>query len=250
MGNWRIPGGCSVILAVASLWGANSLTAQAQNPTEEFQRVAAQLSDRRLAGTEEDEGLQNRALAWLDRAVLEALNAAPPEVPAAINQRLAELVAPDTRLGESYRLFPLGPHAFLLSVNFGFAGPSAVRVYARPRLPEQGFQLAARIDRFTQQDYFDEFLEVVPLSQEEGVFVTVTGRTDELKTGGFMAWRFASGRLVRLWSTDLLERSSYEVTSSEFRLSFCAEAEEDDPLRCARMLRERYTWRGGWRLLE
>lgn len=224
------------------------MAAQAQKPAAEFQRLAAQLSERRLAGTEEDEALQARAVAWLDRTVLDALNAVPPEAVAAINQRLAGPVAPDARLGEGYRLLPLGPDAFLLSVNFGFAGPSAVRVYARR--PGEGLQLAASIDRFTQQEYFDEFLEVVPLSQDEGVFLTVTGRTDELKTGGFMAWRLVSGRLVRLWSTDLLERSSYEVTASELRLSYCAEAEEDNPMHCARMVRERYTWHGGWRLVQ
>jgi hypothetical protein len=239
-----------MLLAVGCLATPGSLAAQASNPAEEFQRMAAQLAERRLAGAEEDEAAQTRALAWLDRTVLDALNDAPPATAETINRRLAELVAPGSRLGEGYQLLALGPDAFLLSANFGFAGPSAVRVYGRSPEAGRGYELVARIDRFTQQEYFDEYLEVALLSAEEGVFVTVTGRTDELKTGGFMAWRFASRRLVRFWATDLLERSSYEVTASEFRLSFCAETEEDDPLRCARMVRERYTWRGGWRRVE
>jgi hypothetical protein len=137
-----------------------------------------------------------------------------------------------------------------LSVNFGLAGPSAVRIYAAGRGGTPAFQLAAGIDRFTKAEYFDEFLSVVQVSPGDGVFITVTGRTDELETGSFIAWRFDGRQLQRLWSTELLERSRYELAGTEFRLTYCEETDEDDPRKCLRMQRERYRWNGEWRLLE
>lgn len=230
-----------------------SPVAAAQDRVAEFKQLASQVVSRRLAGMEENEADQNRALELVDAMVLEQLNAAAAPNPEAVNSGLSQLVLRQPPVGEEYRLLRMGPansRWFLLIANFGLAGPSALRIYGKPSDPALPYQLAARIDRFTQPEYFDEFLSVAQVAPGDGVFVTVTGRTDELETGGFIAWRFDAGRLQRLWATELLERSRYEVSGTEFRLTYCDESDEDDPRKCARQLHERYAWRGAWFLLE
>ena len=93
-------------------------------------------------------------------------------------------------------------------VNFGLGGPAAVRIYAATA---GRFALAAKIDHFSQKDFFDSDIELVPVSEGEPVFVTVSGRTDDLSTGIFSAWRFDGHDLVSLWTSDLLQQSNYEA---------------------------------------
>ncbi|MGH9795148.1 MAG: hypothetical protein ACRD5G_10270 [Candidatus Acidiferrales bacterium] len=231
-----------------------TVSAAPQDRAAQFRPLAAELAERRLAGGEESEGEQARALQLADAVVLGILNAgAPTTDDVAPSGSLETLLAQPPRVGESYQLMRLGPPSrpwYLLAANVGLAGPSAVRIYARPP-SSAGYRLVARIDRFSQADYFDEFLSLALVAPAEGVFVTVTGRTDELETGGYIAWHFDGERLERLWATDLLERSRYEVAGGEFRVTYCEESDDDDPSRCARMLRERFAWRGGqWLTLE
>lgn len=242
---WRGPFALLLLLLAAS--------AAPQDRAAQFKPLAAELAERRLAGGEEFEAEQARALEVADAIVLGMLNAAAPISDDAPTRSLEALLAQPPRVGESYQLIRMAtPNRpwYLLAANVGLAGPSAVRIYARPP-GSTGYRLFARIDRFSQADYFDEFLSLALVAPAEGVFVTVTGRTDELETGGYIAWHFDGERLERLWATDLLERSRYEVAGGEFRLTYCEESDEDDPSRCARTLRERFAWRGGqWLTLE
>lgn len=222
----------------------------------EFKRLVALIIERRTSGGERGEGTaaeEQSALGILDAFVLDALNAADDPKLEVLNQRLAMLVTQQPPVGEGYAVLRLdgSPPAFALAANFGSSGPSAARFYLRG--PEK-YRLAARIDPVAQPDYFDDYLEIVPISksaQDAGmVFVTVTGRTDEFATGVFAAWRLTRDRLEELWVTDLLPRSSYAVGSNGFQLTYCAEPDEDRPGVCQRMTRERYIWDGAWKRVE
>ena len=208
----------------------------------EFKRLAAQIAPERSLATEQGAGSQQEALSILDQFALEALQGEGEPDLKALNHRLAELVAQQPARGESYIVVRLGgsPALFALAANFGVSGPSAVRLYARG---SHGYELSARIDRFSQQDFFDDYLELVPVNNAP-VFVTVTGRTDELATGMFAAWRFAGGRLENLWSSDLLPQSSYEARPDGLEITYCAETDEDQPSVCRGMARDRYVWDG------
>ncbi len=225
--------------------------AQAVHQREaEFQQLAAQLAEQRVNGGEEKPEPQERALAILDGIVLEALNRSARLDREALNQTLAPLVSDESAIGESYQIMPLGgdPPAFVLLANFGLSGPSAVRIYARR---STSFRLADRIDRFARPAFLDEYLELVPLDVFPGVFVTVMGRTDGLRTGVFTAWRFDGERATQLWTSDLLPQSSYESARDGFRLTYCAESDVDHPRVCRRMVRDLYTWDGmAWKLLN
>lgn len=220
---------------------------QPQSP-EEFRKLAMRLAQQRLDAVEEKQELQEQALAMLDGVALGALNAPATFKLEAVNQQLAGWVTQRPPVGEGYQLISLGGgpggELFVLAANFGLSGPSAVRIYSRAG---SEFRLAARIDRFTQPDLFDEYLELLPISPD-GVFVTVTGRTDDLETGSFTVWYFDGQNVRPLWASDLLQQSRYEVSNGEFRLAFCAETDEDKPRVCQKMLRETYRWSGGqWR---
>lgn len=249
-----VAAGVAVWLAAAAGWTkGNAAPGGGQDRVTEFRQLASQIMQRRLSGLEENEADQKRALELLDALALEPLNAAAAPDAEAATRALAALLPQPRPVGEEYRLLRMGtPGAtwFLLQANFGLAGPSALRIYARPASGGASYRLAAQIDRFAQPEYFDEFLAVVPVSPEDGVFITVTGRTDELETGSFTAWRFDGAQLQRLWATDLLERSRYELSGMEFRLTYCEESDEDDPRKCLLMMRERYTWSRGWHRLE
>ncbi len=223
---------------------------QAQSPEPEFTRLALRLVQQRLAGAEENEKLQEHALAILDSMALEALNAPGQPNLEALNQRLASLVAQQPPVGEDYRVVRLGgpPAAYALIANFGLGGPSAVRLYGAVA---GRYALGARIDRFAQKDFFDEYLELVPVAAPVTLFVTVTGRTDDLQTGAFTAWRFDGDRVGAVWSSDILQQSSYEPLPGGFRITYCAETDEDNPRLCRRMTRDRYVWDGGaWKRVE
>lgn len=226
--------------------------------TTEFKRLVAQLRERRAASSErtDDEAarLQESALLILDGIVLENLNATDGPQLDSLNLGLTGIVEPSASVGQSYTVASLGgiPARYALAANFGSSGPSAVRLYAGD---PQHFRMAARIDTVTQPDFFDDHLVLVPVRASAGgsevVFVTVTGRTDEYLTGVFAAWRFASDQVDELWATDLMPHSSYQATPDGIEITYCSEAEEDDPQGCRGMARERYAWDGAaWKRIE
>ena len=247
---------CLSALAVALLLFAPAGAGQtpqrsaAQEPEATFRRLAEQLARERLDGVEGSETRQEQTLGILDRMALETLNAGSEPNLDATNQRLAALVTQQPPVGEDYRVVRLGgsPAAYALVANFGLGGPSAVRIYCSAA---GRYALAARIDRFAQKDFFDEYLELVPVAAPVVLFVTVTGRTDELETGAFMAWHFDGERLEVVWSSDILQQSSYESRPDGFRLTYCAQTDEDNPRICRRMTRDRYAWQGAaWKRVE
>ena len=98
----------------------------------------------------------------------------------------------------------------------------------------------------------EEMMTIAPPASPDDVPVLiVTGRTDDRKTGSFAAWRLVGSRLQALWSSELLEHSSYEAKDGVLRIDFCSENDEEKPSVCKKMTRERYAWNAGWiRLLQ
>jgi hypothetical protein len=238
------------VLSIAALAAALPAAAGAQHEAE-FRRLAVQISAQRQSGGEESASLFEYALGLLDNMVLAALNV--PAVPDlnVINTQLGLLVERQPAVGEGYRVVRLGgiPPAYALVANFGVGGPSAVRVYKL--IPGGRFRLLARIDRFSQKDFFDDYLELVPVETPSPLFVTVAGRTDELKSGAFIAWTIHGDKLEPVWSTDILTQSSYESAPNGLLLTYCSDFSEDRPKDCRKMTRERYTWDGvAWRRVE
>jgi hypothetical protein len=140
------------------------------------------------------------------------------------------------------------PAAYALVVNFGLGGPAAVRIYSNGT---GRYALAARIDHFVEKDFFDSDIELVPMSTSEPAFLIVAGRTDDLATGMFTAWRFDGRRAVSLWSSDLLQQSSYAADGDGFHLTYCSEPDEDHPEQCPRMTRDLYRLQAGeWKRIE
>jgi hypothetical protein len=292
LANLRVSSACAHLLiccfvigyvssvATPQMWGANHafdsvpnesaipeaprLSAQDAQPSAAvFSRLAAQLTADRTVESPQHQAVQEQALGILDRVVLEHLNSpsangahgGTPDL-VALNQSLASFVTRQPPIGEAYRALPLGknPPAYALIVDFGLSGPSAVRLYAG--VPGQ-FALAARIDRYTQKDYFDDYMELVAISPPEAsavapavLFVTISGRTDDLQTGVFTAWRFDERKVVPVWTSDILEHSSYEVVPDGLQITYCAESDAEGPL-CRRMVRDRYLWQSGaWKRVE
>lgn len=220
------------------------------NSVAEFKTEAAALSAARLNGDAEIEAQQEKALVYLDAVGTSILNgSSTPDLESA-NQRLAALVSRMPPVGENYRLVKLGgsPAAYAMAVNFGLGGPAAVRIYDAAA---GHYSLAARIDHFAQKDFYDSDIELVPVSQTELVFVTVGGRTDDLSTGMFSAWRFDGHRAVPLWSSDLLQQSNYEVDGNGFHVTYCGQPDEDHPAECLKMTRDLYRYQNGeWKRME
>jgi hypothetical protein len=191
-----------------------------------------------------------KALAYLDSVAESFLNAAAgPDLDGG-NRELAGLVSRTPPVGENYRLVKLGgtPAAYAMVINFGLGGPAAVRIYAGSA---GNFVLAAQIDHFVQKDFLDSDLELVPASNSAAVFLTVSGRTDDLMTGLFSAWRFDGHRVLNLWNSDLLQQSSYEADENGFRLGYCSQVDEDRPSQCLKMSRDLYRFQGGeWKRIE
>jgi hypothetical protein len=246
---------------VALMFGlsfSNHLPAQgnlSESPRREteFRQLAAELADQRLNGTAESEALLEKALSILDQIILEHLKQSKEPELGALNQRLGSLVSRQPPLGERFELVHLGTPrvgrgTYALAANFSLSGPSAVRVYEPA---ESGYRLTGRIDRFHQQDFFDEYMEVIPIRASDLVFVTVTGRTDELKSGSFAAWRVHGRALNLVWSLEVVEHSSYEVRPDGFHIRYCSQADEENPRRCVKFSRERFVWDGSeWRRME
>jgi hypothetical protein len=220
------------------------------DPTAEFKRISQELSAARLGGGDENEARMEKALAYLDSIAVSVLNVpASPDLDEA-NRRLAGLASHTPAVGENYRLEKLGgtPTAYVMVINFGLGGPAAVRLYGGAG---GRYALAAKIDHFVQKDFFDSDVEVVPVSSSEPVFVTVSGRTDDLSTGLFSTWQFDGHGVVALWNSDLLQQSSYEADENGFRLAYCSEVDEDHPSQCLKMSRDLYRYQSGeWKRVE
>jgi hypothetical protein len=220
------------------------------DPTLEFKRISRELSAARLSGGDENEAQMEKALAYLDSVAVSILNIpAEPNLDGA-NRGLAALASHTPPVGENYRLVKLGgaPPAYAMVVNFGLGGPAAVRIYAGSA---GNYALAAKIDRFVQKDFFDSDLELVPVSNSETVFVTVSGRTDDLSTGIFSAWRFDGHRVLNLWNSDLVQQSTYEADENGLHLAYCSRVDEDRPSQCLKMSRDLYRFQAGeWKRIE
>ena len=241
-----------VILIAALLAIALAVPAfcMAQDPDAEFRRLASQLATVRLAGGDDDPALLEKALALLDVRILNALSAGPPPDLDALNRSLTALTTDIFPVGQTFRLSRIAatPPVYALAANFGLAGPSAVRIYAAVA---GGYALAARIDRSAQKNFFDEYLELVPFAAPAVVFVTITGRTDDLQTGSFAAWHFTGRAIEMVWSADLLQQSSYEAAPNGFHLTYCSVTDDRNPRQCRRMTRNRFLWdAGGWKRVE
>jgi hypothetical protein len=237
----------ALCLAVTPACGQNRPAAAA--PPPEFARLAEKLAADRASGLEETEATEEQALEILDRAAMGSLNAAAPD-PEALNARLAAFVTRQPPLGEGFRIFRIGgsPASFALLADFGEGGPSAVRIYAGT--PGK-LSLAARVDRYAQKDFLDDYIELVPMPGSGAFFITVAGRTDDLQTGVFTAWHFDGKQVESVWTSDIVEQSSYEVNANGFQLSYCADPDPDDPRVCHQVRRERFIWQDGvWKQAE
>jgi hypothetical protein len=245
----------SVILFVFVIFYASPFAAwvRAQtsgDATAEFKRISEELSAARLSGGDENEAQMEKALAFLDSIAVSDLNIpAGPNLDGA-NRDVAKLTSHTPPVGENYRLVKLGgtPAAYAMVINFGLGGPAAVRIYAGGA---GHYALAAKIDHFAQKDFFDSDLELAPVSNSEPVFVTISGRTDDLSTGMFSAWKFDGRGVVALWNSDLLQQSSYEADEMGFRLAYCSQVDDDRPSQCLKMSRDLYRFQAGeWKRIE
>ena len=238
-----------VILCVCPL--ALKLRGQTERDgTAEFKRISQLLSEARLGGGNENEAEMGKALAYLDSTALSVLNGQGEANLEGTNRGLAELVSRTPPIGENYRLVKIGgaPSVYAMVINFGLGGPAAVRIYAGGA---GHYALAGRIDHFAQKDFLDSDVELVPASKTETVFVTVSGRTDDLSTGAFSAWQFDGHRVTALWNSDLLQQSSYEADENGFHLAYCSQVDDDHPSQCLKMSRDLYRFQAGeWKRLE
>jgi hypothetical protein len=235
--------------------GDNSIFARppAQNGSDsaaEFKQISAELSGARQSGGDENAARMEKALTYLDSIAISVLNAPGEPNLDGVNRGLAGLVSRIPPVGENYRLVKLGgsPTAYAIVVNFGLGGPAAVRIYSGSA---GNYALAARIDHSVQKDFLDSDVEIAPVSNSEAVFVTISGRTDDLSTGLFSAWRFDGHGLVNLWNSDLLQQSSYQAGEKGFDLAYCSQVDDDHPSQCLKMSRDLYRFQGGeWKRVE
>jgi hypothetical protein len=228
-------------------------TVQAQNvgdTTVEFKRLAEELSSARLGGGNENKAQLEKTLVYLDSVAISALNSAPSPDLDSTNRRLASLTSQTSPVGENYRLLKIGgsPAVYAMVINFGLGGPAAVRIYAGVA---GHYSLAAQVDHYAQKDFLDSDIELVPVSATDLVFVTVSGRTDDLSTGAFTAWQFNGHEVAVLWNSDLLQQSSYEVEGNGFRIAYCSQVNDDRPSVCLKMSRDLFRLEAGqWKRVE
>jgi hypothetical protein len=195
---------------------------------------------------------ETRALGVLDTAVIRALAGHSDVDLQVLNERMAKFAVRKFASGESYRVSRVmdSPVVYALVADFGVDSPSAIRIYSQRSTAGQ-YTLAARIDRFTQKDLMDDSLQLVPVSTAAGVFVTVGGRTDDLKTGDFAAWQFDGQTLRQLWDSDLVEQSSYQTTGAGFEMTYCKEPDEEHLGVCLAMVHDTYAWQNGeWKRID
>jgi hypothetical protein len=236
-------------LCLAVMPAAGQDISGAASPPAEFTRLAEKLNADRTAGAAETQATEEQALEILDRVALASLDVMAPD-PEVLNTHLAAFVTRQPPLGEGFRVFRLGgsPASFALLADFGEAGPSAVRIYAGA--PGK-LSLAARVDRYAQKDFLDDYIELVPVPGPVALFVTVAGRTDDFKTGVFTAWHFDGHQVEPVWMSDILSESNYEVNASGLRLNYCADLEPDDPTVCQQTRHDRFIWQDGvWKQAE
>ncbi|HTC63433.1 MAG TPA: hypothetical protein VK709_11365 [Candidatus Saccharimonadales bacterium] len=226
---------------------------QAQNnggTVVEFNRLAEELSSTRLGGGNESKAQLGKALVYLDSIAISALNSSPSPDLDPTNRLLAGLVSQASPVGENYRLLKIGgsPAVYAMVINFGLSGPAAVRIYAGGA---GHYSMAAQIDHYAQKDFLDSDIELVPVSAADLVFVTVSGRTDDLSTGAFTAWQFNGQAVTELWNSDLLQQSSYEVEGNGFRIAYCSQVDDDRPSVCLKMSRDLFRLDAGqWKRVE
>jgi hypothetical protein len=220
------------------------------DPAAEFKQISAELSAARQSGGDENAARMEKAFAYLDSIAISVLDVpGEPNLDGA-NRGLAGLVSRIPPVGENYRIVKLGgaPPAYAMVVNFGLGGPAAVRIYAGSA---GNYALAGRIDHFVHKDFLDSDVELAPVSNSETVFVTISGRTDDLSTGLFSAWRFDGRGVVNLWNSDLLQQSSYQAGDKGFDLAYCSQVDDDHPSQCLKMSRDLYRFQGGeWKRVE
>lgn len=247
---FTLAGFALVVIYSASLLAVR-LPAQGHgDPVSEFKRLSQELSAARLAGGDETAAPLEKALGYLDSVAISTLNASDAPNLDGVNRTLAGLVSRMPPVGENYRLVKLGgaTPAYAMVVNFGQGGPAAVRIYAG--VPGH-IALAGRIDHFAMKDFFDSDIELVSVSSSEPVFVTISGRTDDLSTGLFAAWRFDGRQLIALWNSDLIQQSSYEADENGFHVAYCSRVDDDRPSQCLKMSRDVYRYQGGeWKRTE
>jgi hypothetical protein len=193
------------------------------------------------------EKLEKKALGILDSLVMTTLSGSSPADLESLNARLANLGSQERGFGESYRVVKLGgkPLVFALVADFGLGAPSAIRLYSQQGSPAHS-AFAGEIDRLIQKDMLDDSLDLLPVPLPETasdvVFVTVAGRTDQLQTGIFTAWRFDGKQLTQLWTTDLISHSTFEMSGGNLILSYCHDPAEQDAKTCRSMVREKYMY--------
>jgi hypothetical protein len=242
---------CSGLFVIAFPF-APGLPAQGKNQAAaaaDFRQLAGQLSAARLGGAAESQPLQDKTLGILDGIALPFLESSSKLDLDTVNTQLAALIAPAPGVGENYHFVRLGGQsAYALVINLGLGGPAAVRIYSASN---GHYGLAANIDSYSSKDFFDSDIELISMSSTEAVFVTVAGRTDDLSTGVFSAWRFDGRRANLLWNSDLLQQSSYESDEKGFHLTYCADPDTDHPRECPQMMSDLYQWQAGeWKRLE
>ena len=248
---------CLPGLLLASAVGWSFIRPQTASPATktleaEFSATVASMGDAPADDTPSIQKLVEKAAGILDSVVTSELTKSGVGEVDQINQRLAKFVSHESGIGERYSLIRLGAQqrVYALIADFGLGAPSAIRVYAKAG-NGKGFALAARIDRFTQQDFLDDSLKIVAIATVPVIFVTVAGRTDDLRTGVFTAWQFGEKGLKQIWTSDMVQQSSYQANSDGFQLTYCHDPDEENPRICLGMVRDRYRWQDGkWRLVD
>jgi hypothetical protein len=239
------------LFLLAAARPAPRLMAQSErDPVAQFRQIADELSAARQGGGEENQARMEKALAYLDSLAIPVLNVPPAPHLEETNQRFAGLAAHTPPVGENYRLVKLGgsPAAYAMVVNFGLGGPAAVRIYGSV---DGRYSLAAKIDHFVQKDFFDSDIEIASVSDSDPVFVTISGRTDDLSTGQFVVWRLDGNQITALWTSDLLQQSTYGADGSGFHLAYCSQVDEDHPSNCLKMARDLYRYQDReWKRIE
>lgn len=240
----------SLVTFCVLLMAARPAAQTGGDPAAEFKQISAELSAARLSGGNENAARMEKGLAYLDSIAISVLNVPGEPNLGGANRGLAGLVSRIPPVGENYRLVKLGgaTPAYAMVVNFGLGGPAAVRIYAGSA---GSYALAGKIDRFAQKDFLDSDVELAPVSNSEAVFVTISGRTDDLSTGLFSAWRFDGRAMLNLWNSDLLQQSSYQAGDQGFDLAYCSQVDDDRPSQCLKMSRDLYRFQSGeWKRVE
>jgi hypothetical protein len=241
---------CAFVIFGAIWINARPPAQNGSDPAAEFKQLSAELSAARLSGGDENAARMEKALAYLDSIAISVLNVSGEPNLDGANRGLAGLVSRIPPVGENYRLVKLGgtPPVYAIAVNLGLGGPAAVRIYAGSA---GSYALAAKIDRFVQKDFLDSDVELAPVSNSEAVFVTISGRTDDLSTGLFSAWKFDERGVINLWNSDLLQQSSYQAGEKGFELAYCSQVDDDQPSLCHKMSRDLYRYQGEeWKRVE